>query len=70
MAPIDLHYSSGKLPFLSTAIILIHCYDGYTAGDARGVVSATATEVVALHFFTQSTVAGTGPVTLGSTAPP
>ncbi len=41
LPPIDILWSFGKLLFLSTAIILIHCYYGYTAsGGPAGVGTA------------------------------
>lgn len=61
LPPIDVLWSFGKLLFLATAIILIHCYYGYTAsggpagvGQAvgRAIRTSIVTTVVADFFLT------------------
>lgn len=59
LPPIDILWSFGKLLFLSTAIILIHCYYGYTAsGGPAGVgmavgraIRTSIVTVVVADFF-------------------
>jgi phospholipid/cholesterol/gamma-HCH transport system permease protein len=51
LPPIDILWSFGKILFLATAIILIHCYYGYTAsggpaGVGRAVGRAIRTSIV------------------------
>ena len=54
LPPIDMLWSFGKLLFLATAIILIHCYYGYTAsggpaGVGMAVGKAVRTSIVAIN---------------------
>ena len=59
LPPIDMLWSFGKLLFLSVAIILIHCYYGYTAsGGPAGVgmavgraIRTSIVTVVVADFF-------------------
>ena len=59
LPPIDMLWSFGKLLFLATAIILIHCYYGYTAsGGPAGVgmavgraIRTSIVTVVVADFF-------------------
>jgi phospholipid/cholesterol/gamma-HCH transport system permease protein len=59
LPPIDILWSFGKLLFLSVAIILIHCYYGYTAsGGPAGVgmavgraIRTSIVTVVVADFF-------------------
>lgn len=59
LPPIDILWSFGKLFFLATAIILIHCYYGYTAsGGPAGVgvavgraIRTSIVTVVIANFF-------------------
>jgi phospholipid/cholesterol/gamma-HCH transport system permease protein len=59
LPPVDMLWSFGKLLFLATAIILIHCYYGYTAsGGPAGVgmavgraIRTSIVTVVVADFF-------------------
>jgi phospholipid/cholesterol/gamma-HCH transport system permease protein len=59
LPPVDMLWSFGKLMFLSVAIILIHCYYGYTAsGGPAGVgmavgraIRTSIVTVVVADFF-------------------
>ncbi|MEZ0580805.1 MlaE family ABC transporter permease [Nocardioides sp. MH1] len=53
LPPIDMLWSFGKLLFLAVAVILIHCYYGYTAsggpaGVGRAVGQAIRTSIVTI----------------------
>jgi phospholipid/cholesterol/gamma-HCH transport system permease protein len=55
LPPIDMLWSFFKLLFLATAIILIHCYYGYTAsggpaGVGLAVGKAVRTSIVAINL--------------------
>jgi phospholipid/cholesterol/gamma-HCH transport system permease protein len=61
LPPIDMLWSFGKLIFLAVAIILIHCYYGYTASGGpagvgvavgRAIRTSIVTVVVADFFLT------------------
>ena len=60
LPPIDMLWSFGKLLFMATAIILIHCYYGYTASGGpagvgmavgRAIRTSIVTTVVADFFL-------------------
>jgi phospholipid/cholesterol/gamma-HCH transport system permease protein len=59
LPPVDMLWSFGKLIFLATAIILVHCYYGYTAsGGPAGVgvavgraIRTSIVTVVVADFF-------------------
>src|SRR3954449_2962021 len=59
LPPIDILYSFGKLMFLAVAVILIHCYYGYTAsGGPAGVgvavgraIRTSIVTIVVADFF-------------------
>jgi phospholipid/cholesterol/gamma-HCH transport system permease protein len=61
LPPVDMLWSFGKLIFLAVAVILIHCYYGYTASGGpagvgtavgRAIRSSIVTIVVADFFLT------------------
>jgi phospholipid/cholesterol/gamma-HCH transport system permease protein len=53
LPPIDILWSFGKLIFLAAAIILIHCYYGYTAsGGPAGVGTAVGRAIRTSIVFT------------------
>src|SRR3712207_9147610 len=73
LPPIDILWSFGKLLFLAVAIILIHCYYGYTAsGGPAGVgmavgraIRTSIVTVVVADFFLSFAIWGSTTTEIG-----